>query len=154
MPESFVLDTRNKLFCNIKGKWREQICSWVACLCVGLSPSFTSFLSTTHDLKHDLTMAGVSAEWLALWFPPLLKGADGSPHSTPVGFPPGKTRKHEGPDMSKSATGCFLLFKINSGLSLQVWLRDKETTGIDLLSPTYIICAFCISILVCAALCF
>lgn len=34
-------------------------------------------------------VVGASAEWLVLWFIPLLRGADDSPHSTPVGFPPG-----------------------------------------------------------------
>lgn len=38
-------------------------------------------------------MAGASAVWLVVGFPPLLRGADGSPHSTPVGFPPGARRQ-------------------------------------------------------------
>lgn len=80
----------------------------VPCLYVCLALSFTSFISTAHDLKQDLTMAGVSAEWLALWFPPLLKGADGSPHSTPVGFPPGKARKHNGSEKSKCHFAIFV----------------------------------------------
>lgn len=40
--------------------------------------------------RHFLTMVAPSAELFTPWFPPLLKGADGSPHSTPVGFPPGR----------------------------------------------------------------
>lgn len=40
----------------------------------------------------SLTVTGVSAEWLRAGFPPLLKGADGSPQSTPEGFPPGKRK--------------------------------------------------------------
>lgn len=53
------------------------------------------FISTIYDLKRDLTVAGASAEWLTVWFPPRLRGADGSPHSTPVGFPPVATRRHD-----------------------------------------------------------
>ena len=37
-----------------------------------------------------LTVRGVSAEWLRAGVPPLLRGADGSPQSTPEGFPPEK----------------------------------------------------------------
>jgi len=42
----------------------------------------------------NLTAAGASADWSTAWFPPLLRGADGSPQSTPVGFPPGITKTH------------------------------------------------------------
>lgn len=55
-----------------------------------LSSGFTSCPTTSHDLTRDLTEGLASAELFMAWFPPLLSGADGSPHRTPVGFPPGK----------------------------------------------------------------
>lgn len=62
-----------------------------------LLSGFTSSIPTiTHDQRHDLTVAGASAEWLVVGFVPLLRGADGSPHSTPVGFPPGRTMRYNG----------------------------------------------------------
>lgn len=54
-----------------------------------------SFPLQMYDLLEcgrDLTVAGASPLWLEVRFPPLLRGAEGSPHSTPVGFPPGRRK--------------------------------------------------------------
>lgn len=40
-------------------------------------------------IEFSPSVVGASAELLVVEFPPLLRGADDSPHSTPVGFPPG-----------------------------------------------------------------
>lgn len=74
------------------------------CFSVCLLSGFSSLL-----LTHELTVMGASAEWLVLGFPPLLSGADGSPHSTPVGFPPRKTRKHKKINIIYGTGRCFLL---------------------------------------------
>ena len=57
-------------------------------------PSGLTLHSQTPTCVHDHTMPAVSAEWLALWFSPLLNGAEDSPHRTPVGLPPVGGRVH------------------------------------------------------------
>lgn len=50
---------------------------------------FQVLLIHESSLGSSLTVTGVSAAWLRVGFPPLLRGADDSPQSTPEGFPPG-----------------------------------------------------------------
>lgn len=56
--------------------------------CPGTASGSPTLFSVPHT-EFSPSVAGVSAEWLVVGFPPLLRGAEGSPHSTPVGFPPG-----------------------------------------------------------------
>ena len=57
-------------------------------------PSGSTLHSQTATCVHDHTVLAGSAEWLALWFSPLLNGAEDSPHRTPVGLPPVGGRVH------------------------------------------------------------
>lgn len=56
--------------------------------CPGTASGSATLFSISRT-EFSPSVARASAEWLVVGFPPLLRGADGSPHSTPVGFPPG-----------------------------------------------------------------